>query len=731
MSFVRFCTAALLFATAVTAQSLLQDLQAFVQTPAVPGYETQLAAAIRSRLSAYSPENDSLGDVIITLGSGAPHRLIVAPMDAPGYVVSGITPDGYLRLQRLPQFGSLPLFNELYSAQPVGVRTAPGKWINGVVAGLSVHLQPGRGHAPDPKDIANMYVDIGASSAAEAGRAGADNLSPVAIDGTLYQMGDNKWTAPRIGDRFGDAALVEVLRRLDRSKLHGTLTVAFATEQWAGARGLERLLDRFHPDELIYIGRLLPAKVLPRLAPGSGVVAGVADPAAPPSGLAADLQQIARQNNIPMAEDVSGPLLPRSYLPAPPLPARTAHLSIATAWPLTPGEIIDAADLRELAMLLEDYLEGSSVKPSLPAAKLLPPPPLPARPKNPPSPEEIVKALTQTYGISGNETSVREAIEGLLPPWAKPHTDAAGNLVLHVAESAAGVKAPRILVVAHMDEIGYQVRAILPDGRLEVQPVGGFLPYYYSGHVCFVHTAEGIRPGVIELPQGWDKPGFEWPQGRNAAYRVDIGARTAAQAQQLDIRIGDAITIPKKYRKLLGSRAAVRSFDDRVGDAALVAAAWALGTDLKNRNVTFVWSTGEELGLVGAGKAAARLAKESKAPDYVFAVDTFVSSDSPLESKSFADALLGVGFVVRAIDNSNIVPRALVAKVLKIAHTRRIPVQYGVTGGGNDGSAFLRYGSVDVALGWPLRYSHSPGEVIDTRDLDALARIVASVSRAW
>jgi putative aminopeptidase len=58
-------------------------------------------------------------------------------------------------------------------------------------------------------------------------------------------------------------------------------------------------------------------------------------------------------------------------------------------------------------------------------------------------------------------------------------------------------------------------------------------------------------------------------------------------------------------------------------------------------------------------------------------------------------------------------------------------VQYGVTGGGNDGSAFVRYGSVDIALGWPLRYSHSPAEVIDTRDVDSLARIITVIAKTW
>ncbi|HXP71191.1 MAG TPA: peptidase M42, partial [Candidatus Dormibacteraeota bacterium] len=116
---------------------------------------------------------------------------------------------------------------------------------------------------------------------------------------------------------------------------------------------------------------------------------------------------------------------------------------------------------------------------------------------------------------------------------------------------------------------------------------------------------------------------------------------------------------------------------------------------------------------------------------FVFAIDTFVSADSPLESKRFGDAQIGNGFVVRAVDNSNIVPRAFVEKVMKLAHDNQIPAQFGVTGGGNDGSAFVRYGSIDVALGWPLRYSHAPAEVVDTRDVDALGRIVAAIARSW
>ncbi len=68
---------------------------------------------------------------------------------------------------------------------------------------------------------------------------------------------------------------------------------------------------------------------------------------------------------------------------------------------------------------------------------------------------------------------------------------------------------------------------------------------------------------------------------------------------------------------------------------------------------------------------------------------------------------------------------------MRIARDNHIPVRYGVTGGGNDGAAFVRYGSIDVALGWPLRYSHSPAEEIDTRDAGSLARIITAIAKSW
>ncbi len=740
-----------LFATELAAQTFERDLAEFVETPAVPGYEQGVAEQILARLKAFSPRRDHLGNVYLTLGSGSPHRLIVTPMDEPGYVVSGITPDGYLRVQRLPQIAPNPAFDLLHAAQPIVIGTRKGNWVPGVVAAISIHLQPNRQNAPRGSHPDDMYIDIGASSAGEVTQAGINVLDPVALDRKLYAMGFGRMTAPSVGDRFGCVALTELLRRIDSRKLRGTITIGFVAQQWADGRGLDRLQQEVKSDEIIYVGRLVTRRAAPgrtpeapaparqaRAIPGSGVVIGVPDPDAALSGLALELKQLGDANRIPVAADYSTPLPRSRYAPVGSdtggVPARSAHLAIPTKWATTPAEYIDTSDLGNLAGLLELYLQGTLSQPG-PATRVsnqtFPPQPRGSVPAN----EQILETLVEKYAVSGHEAAMRQAITKLLPAWAKPETDTAGNLILRIGAPANKKTGVRVAFIAHMDEIGYVVRSIGDDGVLIVESRGGGLSEFFSGHAVLVHSAGGVRPGVLELPIGWDRPGFEWPRraeaGETNLGRVDVGAHSAGEVDELRVKVGDPVTIPKKYRRLFGSRASGRSFDDRVGCASLISAAWALGPNLPGREVTFIWSTEEEVGLRGAARAAQRLAAAGQAPEFVFAIDTFVSADSPLESKRFAYAPIGKGFVIRAIDNSNITARPLVDRLVSLARANSIPVQYGVTGGGNDGAVFLRYGSIDVPISWPLRYAHSPGEVIDLRDSNALARIVGVIARVW
>jgi putative aminopeptidase len=730
----RSAVAGLLFAmfTPLMAAQSSYEMDQLTRIPAVSGYEQGLAETIRAEIGRLSPKKDNLGNVFVTVGTGAPHRLIVTPIDEPGYVVSDITSDGYIRVQRLPQAPPNGVFDLLHAAQPVWILTRGGKKVTGVFAGLSIHLQPLRQNPPKMAHPDEMYIDIGASSAEEVHTAGVNLLDPVTLskDFPLPIGPGVELAGPAVGDRFGAAILLELLRRFPQAKVSGTLTVAFVTQQWTGGRGLDRLLNELHPDEMIYVGRLQTQKTSPVAAQnaplpgdGSGILLQVSDSQAPLTGFAGELKKLAAENHLSLTPVVAAPPRIAGYVKPTPMPGRFAELGVATRWPVTPAEVVSSADSRNLESFLEAYLH-------------LPKPDV-GHGESSSSAERdrsTLQSLVEAYGPSGHEGMVREEVKKLLPEWAKPETDDAGNLVLHLGDAKASAKTPRIAIVAHMDEIGYQIRSIEQDGRLLVDFIGGGYTEYFLGHAVLVHTEKGSLGGVLELPEGWDKPGFEWPhlpRSMQEPAHVYVGTHSAAETEKLGIKVGDWLTIPKKYRTLLGTRANGRSFDDRVGCAALVEAVKALGPSLPGRDVTFVWSTEEEIGLKGAAAYAERTAKEGKAPDFVFAVDTFVSSDSPLESKRFADAELGKGFVVRAVDNSNITPREYVDRVVQLARENHIPAQFGVTGGGNDGAVFARYGSINIPLGWPLRYAHSPGEVIDTRDYHALARIIAVLAKNW
>jgi putative aminopeptidase FrvX len=699
--------------------------------PAITGHEQQLSKYLFEALKEFEPKTDNLGNIYATVGNGAPHRLIATAIDEPGYVVSEITSDGYLRVQRLPQAPLNPVFEAVNFAQPVNVITRSGKQVPGVFAGLSVHLQPGRLSPPKMNHVEELYVDIGARNTQEVRTAGVDLLDPVAPMQRVVTVGNSARSGPGAAEEVGCERLYRLARRIKESKASGTTTIAFVTQQWLGGRGLNRLLTEIHPDEMVWIGRIMPISTHDKEGkqeqpkPGSGVLLGVpANSAETPDRLEGRLQALAQREHIPVQVVTAAPIRLASYAKGATLPDRFVQVGLPLLWPVTPAETVSLDDEGSLEQLLEAYL-------GLPSAGAL------GGGVGAGHAETSLEALTEAYGASGHEEAVRKVVLNGLPEWAqkKATTDAAGNLLLRVGDGRRDDKTPRIVIVAHMDEIGFEVKKIEDDGRLQGDALGGGYPQYFFGHVALVHKKDGSTVGgVMELPSGWEKPGFEFssePRSINEPGHAFVGTKTKAETEKLGIAVGDYVTIPKQYRPLLGTRANARSFDDRVGCAALVAAVRALGPDLPGRDVTFVWSTEEEVGLKGAAAFAEQAAKEGRVPDFVFAIDTFVSSDSPLESKRFGDAELGKGFVVRAVDNSNIVPLQYMDRVVALAQEANIPAQYGVTGGGNDGAVFTRFGSVDVALGWPLRYAHSPGEVIDTKDLDALGRIVEVLARKW
>ena len=304
---------------------------------------------------------------------------------------------------------------------------------------------------------------------------------------------------------------------------------------------------------------------------------------------------------------------------------------------------------------------------------------------------------------------MRQAIRRLLPDWARKQSsiDEAGNLIVRLGEGK-----PRAIFIAHMDEIGFRVSRIRSDGSLAADAVGGGAAQRFAFHPILVHGDKGSLPAIM-IRHG----------------TIDIGAESAEQAAELGVKPGSTATVPKRFRALAGGRISARSLDDRVGCTVLVRLLQSFEsaeplTQAARRPVWFVFSVQEEAGFVGAKAVADRTE-----PERVYAIDSFVSSDSPLENRRIGFAELGKGFVIRAMDNSGISPIEAVRSIADLARAKSIPVQYGVTAGGNDGSRFVTRSAVTIPLSWPLRYAHTPVEVADTADIEALYRIVAELAR--
>jgi len=372
-------------------------------------------------------------------------------------------------------------------------------------------------------------------------------------------------------------------------------------------------------------------------------------------------------------------------------------------------------------------------------------------PPNAASSWDILRKLVLVPGMSGQEAKAADFIQAMIPASLKPQRDAKHNVWVTVGEGK-----PHIMFVAHMDELGYTVDRITEKGTVLLKPYAAFLPQVSEARAFVLHTAKGPVEGVIQptpdyyisqtagaarggqapppaqaksAPAAATAQAPAQPSAKPAAppFEVYLGVSTEQEARALGVAEGNPVLLKKKLVDLSPGIMATRAVDDRAGCAALLAAMihfdWS---KVRGRTVTFAWDVEEETGLLGAQI----LAKTIK-PDFVFALDTFVSSDTPLENKRFGDAVLGKGAVLRSIDTSNITPKAQIVRAAKLAASRGIPIQIGSSRGGNDGSVFVTDGAVDIPLSWPGVHAHSFIEKIDKADLEALTRLVEAIVEEW
>jgi putative aminopeptidase len=688
----------------IQAATLDEEVQAFLQVPAVSGREDAAADFIAGRLQG--AQRDALGNMVLTVGSGEPRRLVACGLGEPGLIVSGIREDGYLRV--VPAGGGLTgsLWMQSFEGQTVVIGGAQG-WRAGAVVLPSVHLmQTDGGGREKPFSVEDLYIDVGAESAAEVAEMGIRLIDPVALIRRPSKLAGGLVAAPAAAIKGACMALADAARRYQNGE--GTVVFAWVTSDRLNRSGLQHVFRKLGPfREAILLDsgfgwenvEEVASAPKPLPLPGSGPVGD--------GELPASLTKIVKAPHFEGALQTGN--------------TRMGYLGLAARYPGTPVETISLRDVKALSDALVTALGGRSSE--APGPALPPSPEISETGEGHEEAARLLSSLIARYGVSGAEGPVREEVLRHLrdlPAWAKPETDEKGNLTVTMGNGGEP-----ILFVAHMDEVGFRVQEVLADGRLQLQTRGGLLRSAWEAQAALVHGDKGSVPAVFEPREDWwtsEKGDLPIPL---TAY---LGVSSAAEAEALGIRVGSTVTMPKRMLRIGRHRVLARSFDDRVGSTALLLALRRIDPAKLHRRVIFAWSVEEEVGLNGARALADALTEKMRDLREVHPVDTFVSSDSPIESKRFADARLGQGPVIRAMDNGFLAPRPLIDRFRTLAERNGVPVQIGFTGGATDGMAFLADGPAMLPFSWPGRYSHSPVEVADLRDVEALVKLVVAVA---
>jgi tetrahedral aminopeptidase len=322
---------------------------------------------------------------------------------------------------------------------------------------------------------------------------------------------------------------------------------------------------------------------------------------------------------------------------------------------------------------------------------------------------ELIKKLVEAYGPSGFEDQMRDLIrpeiESLVDElWV----DAMGNLIGRKKGDGSGLK---VMVAAHMDEIGVMVSHITKEGFLRFTNIGGVFPHtLLGGRVQF---ADGLL-GIIysDRLDGWDKI---HPLEK---HYIDVGA---SSREDCPVSVGDAAGFVRPLA-INGSRLTAKSMDDRIGCVVEIEAMKRLKKS--PHDIYFVFSVQEEVGTRGAQAAA-----QAINPDVGLAIDITPAADIP-EAGSMAVVGIGKGTAVKVKDTGMIAHAGLVRLMKQRAEEAGIPYQLEVLNRGSTDARAMQIanaGSIAGCISIPTRYAHSQSETVDAADVEASINLLVEI----
>lgn len=351
---------------------------------------------------------------------------------------------------------------------------------------------------------------------------------------------------------------------------------------------------------------------------------------------------------------------------------------------------------------------------------------LPVHAAEPDRVERLLEELSNAFGPSSYEAPVRAIMRRELTPLTNSiETDGMGSLVAAAAKSG---NAPRVMIAAHMDELGMIVRTITPQGYIKFQPLGGWLDRGLINQRYWIQTRKGPVLGVA----GLKTPHVMSPEERNRVTPrddifIDVGATSREDAEtRLGIRPGDPIGPDSKFAVMTGTRRYVgKGWDDRIGCAVMIEVMRRLKSRPAPASVYAVATVQEEIGLRGA-HTASNLVK----PDIGISLEAGVAADYPGIRPEEAQEVLGRGPGLFLHDSSMIPTLSFRDFVIDTAKSLNLPLQFNVLNGyGEDGAEMQKSysGSPAVNITVPVRYLHNHNGIIAREDFDRAVDLVTAI----
>lgn len=344
---------------------------------------------------------------------------------------------------------------------------------------------------------------------------------------------------------------------------------------------------------------------------------------------------------------------------------------------------------------------------------------------------DLLKELCLAHGAPSREEDVAAIFTKHLAAVGTITKDKMGGILC--TPNSAPKDKPRILVTGHMDEVGFAVQNITPNGFIQLVPLGGWWTHSLLAQKLIIKTKSGkfVKGVVASVPVHFLKPSQRNEVLPMDSLFLDVGAKDRAMVENdFGISLGDPIVPDSEFETLNNPDLLMcKAFDNRVGMAITVQVLKNLAASVKDVVLLGAGTVQEEVGLRGA-KVMAVHAK----PDVALVLEGPPADDTPGMNPSESQGRLGGGVQIRVLDPSAIMNPKLVDHVINVAKKEKIPYQVTVRkSGGTDAGSFhlAEEGIPSIVIGVPSRYIHSHNSIIHKADYQAAIKLVEAVVKSF